>query len=217
MAPVGSKTISFKIPVNWLWGIVALGVLLIVAFIFIPNPTTWRPVLVFAAAVIAGSAGLITAINNLDQRADLVTKEAQNAAKAAALLAEQAAEMRVQNALAVFDKWNSPHFFHCKKNVRVIVGYFREHQNPDEQIAYLEADPDKYANLFDTLNLFEALEIAIASNTVDDNAAKRFFRSIVREYWHRTEGLIKRLRADRANGRLFCEFEKLYNRWNKPT
>jgi hypothetical protein len=37
MSAIGSKTISFKIPVNWLFGIALLAVGLIVAFIFRPT------------------------------------------------------------------------------------------------------------------------------------------------------------------------------------
>lgn len=212
---VDNNEFVFRIRIQWIGAIVVLAIGLIVWFIL--APVTLRPLILFVAAVIAGTGSLTTAVNNVLQRGELIKREVQNAEKAAKLLADRAAEARVQAALEVLYRWNDPQFFYCKKNVRAIVEYFKDHQNVDDQIAYLKADPDKYANLFDTLNVFEALEIAIASNTVDDMAAKRFFRSIVREYWHRTEGLVKRLRADRSNGRLFCEFESLYNRWNKPT
>ena len=65
MTSIGSKTINLKIGVNWLYGIGILATVLILAFIFVPQPTVWRPVLAFSAAVIAGAAGLTTAINNM--------------------------------------------------------------------------------------------------------------------------------------------------------
>ena len=44
MASIGSRPITLKIPLNWLWGILILAASLIVAFIFVPDkvPPLWR-------------------------------------------------------------------------------------------------------------------------------------------------------------------------------
>jgi hypothetical protein len=43
--------------------------------------------------------------------------------------------------------------------------------------------------------------------------SKRFFRPIVLEYWHLSEGVLKKSRAEQNNARLYKEFEDLYQRW----
>ncbi len=181
MPPIGSKTIALRIPVNWLYGIVVLVIALILAFIFVPNPTTWRPVLVFGAAVIAGAAGLTTAINNVDQRGAAATKAAQ-----------QAQEGRVAAALDFFYRWNDPTFFYCKRSGREIREAFKT-RSVDEQLVHLKEDSTRLANLFDLLNTFEALHIAIDKAVIDEDTARRFFRSIVIEYWHQTNDVIQKM------------------------
>jgi uncharacterized protein DUF4760 len=202
MSSIGSKTISLKIPVNWLWGIAGFAVALIAAFIFIPEPTKWRPVLVFAAAVVAGAAGLITAINNIDQRAALSDK------------AEEAAQQqRVGATLDLFYRWNAPEFAACKNTGREIRDYFRANPKVDDQLAYLKSDLVRLHNLLDILNTFEALNIAIDKRVADEPTAKLFFRAIVVEYWHQADDVIRKIRAEHNNARLYKEFESLYNRW----
>lgn len=200
MSSIGSKTISLKIPVNWLWGVVLLAAGLIVAFILVPDRL--RPDLVFSAAVIAGAAGLTTALNNIDIRASQTEKAAQSAKEA-----------RVAASLDFIYRWIHPHFFHCKKNGRETLRYFKEHQSPEAQAAYLKEDPTRHANLIDVLNTFEALSIAIEMQAADEETARRFFRSVVLEYWHLSEDMLKRSRAEHGNARLYREFEALYQRW----
>ena len=50
---IGSQTISFTIPVNWLLSILVVAVGLIIAYIFVPADV--RDVLKFVAPVLAGS------------------------------------------------------------------------------------------------------------------------------------------------------------------
>lgn len=200
MPSFASKTISLKIPVNWLWGIVVLAVGLILAYIFVPERV--RPILVFSAAVAAGAAGLVTAFNNVDQRSAQGTKASELA---------QAA--RVGAALDFFYRWNDPTFFYCKTSGREIKEYFKANNGIDEQLTFMRADQKRLTNLFDILNTFEALHIAIDNQVVDEATAKRFFRSVVLEYWHVLEGVIKKVRAEQNNARLWKEFEDLYTRW----
>jgi hypothetical protein len=57
------------------------------------------------------------------------------------------------------------------------------------------------------------MHVAIANGIADEPMLKQFFRSIAVEYWHATEGYVKKRRVERGNTRLYCEFEKLYNQW----
>lgn len=200
MTGIGSKNITLNIPVNWLWGVVTLGAALILGFIVIRSD--WRPILVFTAAVVAGCAGLITALNNVDQRAAAATKAD-----------EQAKAARVAAALEVFYRWSDPTFFHCKLAGREIMEHFKVTTRVEDQIAYLKQDVRRYANLVDMLNTFEGLAIAIDNDVVDDKTARRFFRGIILEYWHMSEDVIRKNRAEGNNPRLWKEFESLYARW----
>ncbi len=209
---VGEREVVFRIKLRWLWAIAALAVGLIVWFGFASTAT--RPLIVFIAAVIAGAGTLTTAINNIDQRAELAAREGENARRSAESLAATSHEARVAAALEVFYRWNSPQFFHCKKGVRETLEKFKATSKIDDQLEYLAGHADRWPNLFDMLNVFEALNIAIDNHVVDEPTAKRFFRSIVRRYWHQTEPIINKLRADHQNGRLYCEFESLFKRWD---
>ena len=189
----GSKEISFKFRANWLILIWLLAIVLVILYVRAGDEA--RKELVFAAAVLAGSAGLTTAANNIDSRVS------------------SGRQARVVAAMDFIARWNDPTFYHCKKAGRDAMQFFKENQNVDTQIGYLKQDPQRYANLIDVLNVFESLSIAIDKDAVDDETAKRFFRSLVARYWHLTENIIKKERAEHANARLYQDFEKLYNRW----
>jgi len=190
---LGSKKIALNISLNWLLGIFVIAVALIAAYLF--GPANWKPALVFSAAVLAAAATLANAANGLDSRG------------------AQAAQARVVAAMGYIDRWNSPQFFHCKKNGRAVIEYFKAHPELREQLGYLEQNPDANGNLIDVLNQFEALEIGIRRNVVDEDTAKEFFRSVVIQYWHTTEAYTRHRRAERNNARLQKEFEALYQRW----
>ncbi len=190
---IGSRKVTLQFSLNWLICVCLVALGLILAFIF--GPERWRPILVFTAAILGGSGALIAAINALDSRVAKV---------------EQA---RRATALDFVHKWNDPQFFHAKKSGREILRALREQETVEDQKRYLEEDPTRLANLFDVLNLFEGMSIAIQTNIADEEAAKRFFRSLVIEYWHITEGFIKARRAERQNVRLLQEFEWLFSQW----
>jgi hypothetical protein len=200
MASIGRRNVAFNIPVNWLICIMVLAGALIAAFML--SPDGFHPILVFTAAVIAGAAGLITAINNLDQRVSAADK-ADDVAKAT----------RVSEALELFYRWNHPGFFQCKAAGRQIRDEFKKHPSGTEQLAYLRENVERFTHFIDILNTFEGLFIAIDNNVIDDTTAKRFFRTIVIEYWHASEEVIKKIRGEQNNARLYKEFESLYKRW----
>jgi hypothetical protein len=190
---LGSKKVALTVSLNWLLLIFVVAVTLIALYIFGPSP--WKPALVFSAAVLAAASTLANAANGLDSRGSA------------------AAQARVVAAMSYIDRWNSPQFFHCKKNGRAVIDYFKEHPHVGDQIAYLDQNPDAKGNLIDVLNQFEALEIGIRRKVVDEETAKEFFRSVVIQYWNTTEAYTKYRRAERNNARLQKEFEALYERW----
>jgi hypothetical protein len=209
--PVGTKTFTFTYSVNWIWAIPGAGAALILAFVF--ASANVRPVLVFAAAVTAGVGALLTAINNVESRfAAAEAKEKDTVAAKEARDAELE-HARVCAAIAFCEKWNSPDLYRAKRAGRDAIHYFREHNSVDDQLAYLQHDGARWAGLLDILNFFEALNIARSKGVVCDETAAFFFRSIVIEYWHGSEAVVKKRRADRGNVRLYSQLEELYNDW----
>ena len=190
---LGHKKLTLSVSLNWIICVFALAVILIFLYLF--GPPTWKPALVFVAAVLAAASTLANAANGLDSRGS------------------QAEQARIVAAMGFIERWNSPTFFFCKKNGRAVTDYFQANSKIDVQLAYLQANPDHLANLIDLLNTFEALSIGIDRNIVHEETAKQFFRSIVIRHWHLTEGYIRNKRAERQNARLNKEFESLFERW----
>lgn len=192
-ASMGAKKVSLTFSINWFLLIFGLAVALIAFYFF--GRVEWRPGIVFSATVLAAGAALVNAANALDARSS------------------QLGLGRITAAMNSVDRWNAPAFQPCKVHGREVTKFFKEHPTVADQIAYLDQHPEQRGHIMDVLNQFEALSIAIQMNLVDDETAKRFFRSIVNEYWHATEGWTKKRRADRNNGRLLKEFEWLYDQW----
>jgi len=190
---IGSRKITLQFSVTWLVGICLVALGLILAFIL--GQESWRPTLIFTAAVFGGAGALIAAVNALDSRI------------------AQGQQARMAVSLDFINRWNDPQFFHAKRNGREVVSELRQRQTPDEQMKYLQEDRARYSNLLDVLNVFEGLSGAIQMGIADEETAKRFFRSIVLEYWHVTQGFIKQRRAERQNARMLRDFEWLFNRW----
>ncbi|HEU4564223.1 MAG TPA: hypothetical protein VFS05_06235, partial [Gemmatimonadaceae bacterium] len=106
-----------RLAAPWLLLIFAIAVALIAAFIW--GPPTSRPMLVFAAAVLAAAAGLANAANSLDTRSS------------------QAAQARIGVALAFIDEWNAPALYQCKKCGRDVISFFEKDHRIEAQDAYL--------------------------------------------------------------------------------
>jgi hypothetical protein len=190
---LGQRKINLELSVNWLVAPFVVAIVLLLLFIF--GRPDWRPALVFGAAVVGGAAALTTAINALDARI------------------AQAKQARIDAALAAVYRWNTPELHHVKKNCREMVEHFKAHAALEEQVAYIKADVARLMNLFDLLNSFEALALAVSADVVDEAIAKRFFKSMCVHYWHTFEKWIRNHRAERDNARLYREFEALYERW----
>ncbi len=190
---IGSRRITLQFSVNWLVGISGAAIGLILVFIFAPD--SWRPALIFTAAVLGGTGALVTAVNALDARAIAVE------------------HAKMARAFDFIQRWNDPQFFYAKKNGREILAEFKKRLTVEAQKAYLQEDPTRLANLLDVLNVFEALSTAIQIRIADEQAAKRFFRSILLEYWHTTESFVKSRRTERLNPRMLQEMEWLFNQW----
>lgn len=197
---LGKKKFTFEYSVNWLWLIPLIGVVLIVAFIVVPASV--KPALIFGTAVAAGVAALLTAVNNVDARV--------SAAESKQI---ESKHLRVCAALAFCEKWNSPDFFATKQNGREVIKKFRSTPRVEDHLGFLESDAARFGSLTDILNFFEAMSIARKQGVICDETARYFFRSILIEYWHSAEHVIKKRRAERSNARLYREFEELYNAW----
>lgn len=189
---IGSRTVTLRFPVNWLIGILVIAGALIGAFIW--GPEAWRPSLIFTAAVLGGAGTLMAAFNALDTR----VARLDQAKKAV--------------SLQFICRWLAPEFYHAKKGCREVTSELKK-RTFEEQMAYLHEDPARIANMIDVLNVFEALSIAIQTDIADDELARRFFRSVLIEFWHVTEGFVKARRAERQNARLLQDFEWLFKQW----
>lgn len=189
---IGSQEITIRFRVNWLITVAVVAVVLIGAFVLVAD--NWRPQLIFAVSVLAGSAALIAAINALDSRY------------------AQLRQAKATAALEYVHRWTEPHFFHAKKSGRETLQAIKGKAS-EEQHSYLDQDPMRLANLIEVLNFFESMGIAIDTGIAEEEVAKRFFRSILLEYWNGAETFIKKRRAERNNARLSQETERLYERW----
>ena len=189
---LGKKVITLKFSMNWLVLIPFIGVALVVSFYYFDQH---RPILVFTAAVLAGTAALLAAVNAVDARRSKT---------------EQSRKMA---SLEYIRRWTDPTFHHAKKNGREMMKEFAAKKTEDEKRAYLEGDATKLGNLIDILNVFESMSVALQEEIIDEQVAKRFFRSMVLQYWHCSEQLVKTRRSERSNSRIFCELEWLFNRW----
>lgn len=185
-------TLTFSFSMNWLIVIPVIGLALISAFIALEQ---YRPILVFSAAVVAGVAALLAAVNAIDAR--ITTTE----------------QIRKAAALEYIRRWTDPTFHHAKKNGREMITEFAKLKTDDEKRKYLEADATKLGNLIDVLNVFESMSVALQEGIINEQVTRRFFRSIVLQYWHCSEQFIKTRRSERSNSRIFIELEWLFNKW----
>lgn len=194
---LGATNVSVTIRVQWLLLLLLLPVAMIVAYPLV-SPAS-QQALVFAAGIVGGTAALIAAASAIEIRS-------------ARLQQSQVAE-----ALAFIKLWLDPQFFHAKTNGREILKEIKaQHGNVPKQKELLDANPQKYSNLTDILNFFEALSVAIQVEAADNDTARRFFRSLLMEYWHVMREFIEARRADRQNDRLLRELQWLFSDWTKP-
>ncbi len=191
--PFGRKKITLTFSVNWLIAISLIGVTLVIAYALSPEAT--RKVLVFAASVIAGIAGLFAAANAIDARL------------AAVDLGRKAA------ALTFFERWNDPKSYHRKIGARKGLKAIENLNQNSEFTAYEEKNPDDYQNILDLLNFFEELAVAIRLGLADEEVVKRGFRGPITRTWHRTKKFVESRRSERNNARIWQELEWLSQRW----
>ena len=189
---IGKKKISLTVSVNWLIITGSISVVLIFLFALLDNH---RPLFTFSMAVLAGAAAYIVAINAIDAR------------RAETELSRKLA------ALEYIHKWNDPLFADTKNNCRETIKEFSGFKNGIEKKEFLDSDTAKLGNLIDVLNLFESMSIAIDEGIANEDVARRFFRSIVFQYWNNSADFIIARRIEVNNARFFNELESLYERW----
>lgn len=189
---IGRRKIILQFSVNWLAtiGVLALG--LVAAFVLEP---LWRPVLIFTAPVLGGAAALVAAFNAIEARSS------------------QTEQSKKAEALRFIHRWLDPQLYHAKRNCHQILQHFKDHHRVEDQKAFLDGDSSRQPNLFDILNLFEAMSIAIQEGMADEVILKRFFRSILLQFWHISEAFVRARRAERENTRLLQEVEVLFVKW----
>ena len=174
----GSKTFSFR--VNWFVLLLVVAAALIAAFVF---KSEWRPVLLFVAPVLGGSAALLAAYNAIDARL-------------------AGAEQARRHSLQFLHCWLNPSFSEPRKHGYEILAFLKANHNVVDQKKWLEEDPSRLASLFDILNVFETMSSCIQEGLADTKLLERSFRSLVREYWHASSAFVKARRDERNNARL---------------
>ncbi len=189
---IGSHKINLRISVNWLVLVLLLAISLIIAYIFISQDL--RHYIVFSASVLAGAGAALAAVNALDARF------------------AQLQQSKALNALDFAHKWTDPALFHARKAGRETLQFFKG-KTLVQQKAYLDEDATRLANLIDVLNFFETLSVAIHKDIADEEMSRRWFRSVLNEYWHTAQDFVKNRRAERNNARLLVELEWLFERW----
>ena len=187
------QKLDFSISVNWLVGVLLAAVALVAFYIW--GPDAWHQTLVFIAAVLAATGAFLNAANGLEARGT------------------QSERARQELAIRFVEKWIDPQFHHCKKSGWAILMFFKENPAIAAQLAHINEDATRRANLADVLNHFELLGIAVDAGIADEKTAKRFYRTMTNHYWHLTAEYIKKRRAESGHTRLFQEFEALATRW----
>jgi hypothetical protein len=189
---LGSKKLVLAVRWNWLVLIAIFVMLLVLAFaLFEKN----RAIIVFIASVLAGASALTAAANAMDARS------------------EQQKHARILVALDYVSRWNSPLFYHAKVKSRQAMSLIKTLTGDEDFRNFSKEQSDNLQNLFDAINFFEELSIAIQRDAADSETAKSFFESILSRCWHDTERFIKYRRAEKKNSRLLREFEWLHTQW----
>lgn len=77
----------------------------------------------------------------------------------------------------------------------------------------IESNDEYHEALTSVLNYLERLGVLVNSGSADEKVLMDYFQSPVRIYWHAFSGWIERKRRERETQDLFCEFEKLAEKW----
>lgn len=184
---LGKFTLNIKISINWLLAIIVVALSSVAAYVIWPAA---QGDLAYGIAVLGGIGVLITAFNDIDLRRESLQQN------------------RLKAAFAFSHEWNNPDFHTAKSTAREAL---RKLKAGDLQ--FVNADPQALESLIGVLNFIEVLSMSVQTGEADEAAAKRFFRGIVVEYWQHAENWIKNRRAEKANPRLFCEAQFLYEKW----
>jgi len=166
-----------------------------------------RGIITFAAGCFGGAAAITAAV--------YAGRSLQLSAR------QQRAMLEEGKRLAAFrfvEQWNAPHFFHGKKTWRKLMRQIVADQTADRVQAVRVAlnnsgDQDAAeANLFEVLNFFEGLALAVRVGAVDLETTRDFFQTIVRRTYEHLEDWIKERRRE-GGPRVYQELEGLYEHW----
>ncbi len=132
---------------------------------------------------------------------------------------------KIYKALDYISAWNNPEFRDIKVNSLRILNKKKN----DSGLTYLtiiksfysdkdgKVDENKYSEMerkiFDVLNFFEELSLAIRNNLIDEMTAREFFDFILRKYWEIFEEWVEEMRNNRGYPDLYIYTEKLARNW----
>jgi len=141
---------------------------------------------------------------------------------------------RSESAGEFMKRWNDPGLYSVRLEVRAILTnalllqpLIKTSNNPAQ---FTEEQNAKRGQLIGVLNFFEELALAVHRRRADERYLYGFFSDTVRMVWEKFQPWIK---ADRTynggteppvpaaappkeNTDLWCEFERLENKWKKP-
>ena len=196
--------VEFRFSVHWLRWLIYAAFFLIVLYVLVPQ---WHDPLVYIAAVLGGVGVLISALNEIQARAEDIEQ-----------IKIQNANLRTQMAFDTIRQWNDPQWSAIKSNCKKLMRAFAEANNVKEAVAAGEQESKDgkgppLHDLTNILNFFEAVSVQVQLEKIDEEVLVRFFRSIFLGYWQLSKPWIDYRRAERNNSRLYSEIEKLHERW----
>jgi TorA maturation chaperone TorD len=188
--------VQFRVTVQILAGlVVALFGLL---FYYL---SSYRTLVAFVAAAIAGAAGAVSAYYAAKS---LAATTVQNA--------EAVERKKLDSAFQFIQRWNDPAFSETKRHWRSVLAEMRK-KTPQDIFSVLADDVQKRSTVQDILNPLEELGLAVRMGAVDEEAVKDAFGLMVEEYYNVFGGWIEIVRKDYHSPGLYREFEWLRNSW----
>jgi hypothetical protein len=119
---------------------------------------------------------------------------------------------RLEYAMNFIERSSAPDMV---KAIRVAADIRKESvgKSADEIVQMIENDPAKTEALVMIFNYFERLGIVVRLGAADEVALKEYYSVPIRRYWHLYNSWVVARRNELQTTDLFCEVERLANRW----
>lgn len=88
-----------------------------------------------------------------------------------------------------------------------------EKRSPQERAVEINGDLKKRTVVVEIFNFYEEMAVAINLGSVDEEALKRFFRTIVLRYWDDYGYWVGQHRLNRQAPRFATELEEVARKW----